>query len=128
MKDKKLVRYKNRDYFVCRFISNNKSKLFVIDADDDCHLDFNKSWYLKKSFIACTLQNKGAINTYYLHDLVLNNNGDYVINHISQNSMDNRKVNLKQGKKIRISTKRKITFPHGCDIKAENVPAGIWFD
>ena len=67
----------------------------ILIDDDDFNLVCGKSWWLKNGLYPATTIGGKKI---YLHRLILGE-GDYVTDHINQNTFDNRRCNLRKSNK-----------------------------
>ena len=134
--DYELVTYKNKKYYVCRYSRSKDNKLFVIDAEDGPKV-INHSWYWINGYVARKIMNKRKVSTEYLHNIIKYKPKDYdtdekmYVNHISRNSHDNRRINLRllpksaknENKKDR---DRKVQLPDDCNINIYDIPKCVY--
>jgi HNH endonuclease len=138
------VSLNNKDYIVGTVKHNNTDINFVFDKED-----FNKvsqrAWHLSAGqYIASTFYYTDEITNIkhkkelYLHNLVMNKldfpgkGAKESVDHISRNTLDNRKSNLRivtqSEQNINQKTRSRIaTLPEGCQIDISDIPRHIWY-
>lgn len=135
MKDYELVKYKDKSYYVCRYIKDNGvDKLFIIDKEDlKKILSAGHSFFEINGFIGFTEMVKKKIYQYYLQNIIMNESmekQEKTFEHISGNIFDNRKVNLKistQTVKNNKQRERKIKLPENCGVSVDELPTCIFY-
>jgi len=135
----KLVTYNGNSYYVCRYIKNHVSKLFVIDEHNlDKILEQSHSWCKLGRFVGYSVVKNKILYRYYLHDLIMNKppdqgkNQTFVIGHINNNTHDNREANLQLMKKTDYYGYRalpgvKKELPKDCGIDSDDVPRFVYY-
>ena len=140
MRDYEFVKYKNKNYCVCRYKKKDgTNKLFVIDADNiNKILKNSSSWYLINGHIGHAKTIDDKIFCQYLHDLVMGNvnnrikSNNYKISHVNGHTHDNRKANLRLvSQSISNEYKKQkttgSTLPLGSRIKSSDVPKCVHY-
>ncbi|XWV25082.1 hypothetical protein QJ856_gp0695 [Tupanvirus deep ocean] len=140
MKDYDLVKYKNKNYAVCRYRKKDgTNKLFVIDANNlNKILKNSSSWYHINGFIGYTKSFNGKSYCQYLHNLIMSNvssrlkSKKYRINHINGHTHDNRRCNLKLTSQSSLNEskqpkKRTNDLPANCRIKPSDIPKCVHY-
>lgn len=142
MRDYRLVRYKNKNYYVCRYKKRDgTSRLFLIDREDLATLkrQSERSWYKINGFVGYAEKVKKKTRHCYLHNLVMKKQmaggskgrTRYNVRHISGNTHDNRKSNLKfDSERSRNKTKQKRSsckLPKSCGIKPSDIPKSVYY-
>jgi len=95
------------DYFIINIINRKKIEFSVLVDLEDLPklLEFDVSWHIwidKRGtpYVRCTeylgiFDGKPKYKTYYLQRFICSSNGEEVIDHINNNTLDNRKKNLR---------------------------------
>jgi hypothetical protein len=140
MRDYEFVKYKNKNYCVCRYKKKDgTNKLFIINIEDLNKIIKNsRSWYCLNGYIGYAKKDNGKLYNQYLHNLVMNNisgrikNNKYKISHINGNIHDNRRVNLKLVDANSLNenknfSKRNCILPINSRIKSQDIPKCVHY-
>lgn len=135
----RLVVYNNKFYFVFKFSCKGKEKLSIIDGDDyDKMFDEHDKWYLMNGYVGHKYESIKGYYGVFLHNLVMNKSSGggkgqkITIDHISRNTMDNRKANLRLADKTLQNENRRerirtCELPENCGIEIEDIPKCVYY-
>lgn len=138
MIDYREVEFKKQKYCVCRYKQNGKNKLFIIDADDfDDMIMRSPTWFNTNGYVSFSSMKNGIKNVHYLHNVVMGKKSGggkgqkYTYDHITRNTHDNRKINLRlvtqcvqnENQKRR---ERCADFPE-CSINIDDIPRCVYY-
>jgi len=134
------VLFEGKEYVVGQILNNDTFKHFVIDADDFDSVKIHYWHYQSNAYISSAYlsPHDGKRKEVYLHNFVMGRlefpgkGATESIDHINNNGMDNRKVNLRLITQTQqnYNTKRRervTVLPDNCGISKDDIPRNIYY-
>jgi hypothetical protein len=137
-----IVKYDDKLYRVFKITQKENELLVVIDEDDYDKMCCDKvKWYMIGDYLGVNITRSGVNHNYYLHrviknidfsgerlsDIICDERQKIYIDHISRNTIDNRKANLRTATQTEQNInqkqkKRQISMPENCGINISDLP------
>ena len=134
------VIFEEKEYYVGQIQNNDNLRHFIIDAEDYESVKIHYWHYQSNAYISSAYlsPHDGKRKEVYLHNFVMGRlefpgkGATESIDHINNNGMDNRKVNLRLITQTQqnYNTKRRArvtVLPDNCGILAHDIPRNIYY-
>ena len=134
------VIFEEKEYYVGQIQNNDNLRHFIIDAEDYESVKIHYWHYQSNAYISSAYlsPHDGKRKEVYLHNFVMGRlefpgkGATESIDHINNNGMDNRKINLRLITQTQqnYNTKRRARvtiLPDNCGISADDIPRNIYY-
>ena len=134
------VIFEEKEYYVGQIQNNDNLRYFIIDAEDYESVKIHYWHYQSNAYISSAYlsPHDGKRKEVYLHNFVMGRlefpgkGATESIDHINNNGMDNRKINLRLITQTQqnYNTKRRARvtiLPDNCGISADDIPRNIYY-
>ena len=134
------VIFEEKEYYVGQIQNNDNLRHFIIDAEEYESVKINYWHYQSNAYISSAYlsPHDGKRKEVYLHNFVMGRlefpgkGATESIDHINNNGMDNRKINLRLITQTQqnYNTKRRARvtiLPDNCGISADDIPRNIYY-